>query len=399
MPDRLLLRLDADESLTWLAQDAQGRAISGTSAGVPPAETLARAQRITVLVPSEQVLLLDTPRMSAQRNQFAKAVPFALEDQLASPVEDLHFAVPERPDSERVPVAIVSRAVLREWLVRLKRDGIQPDTVIPEILAVPNIEGGALVIEANRALLRTAIAQGCSCDLPNLPDWLACLAANDTTLITPEVYDFRAAPALALPVAVKRYHERQHDVLTFFASHVAAEPVLNLLQGEFAPAHHHAPAKRLWNIGGILAAAALILLFVYFGADSWRLSRESVRLDNAMSAALHEGFPEMDKVPGYPRQLMDSALTRLHGGADAGGLLRVLVQIAPILGSTTRTTLKSIEYHNATLELALRAPDVPTLDLIRERLANLPGLKVEVTAVTSADNAIDGRLRIVGTKP
>src|ERR1700682_4992664 len=96
MSDRLLLRLHSDESLTWLAQDAQGRALSGANAGAPPTETLARARRILVLVPTEQVLLLDTPRMSAQRAQFAKALPFALEDQLASPVEDLHFALPER---------------------------------------------------------------------------------------------------------------------------------------------------------------------------------------------------------------------------------------------------------------------------------------------------------------
>ena len=107
----------------------------------------------------------------------------------------------------------------------------------------------------------------------------------------------------------------------------------------------------------------------------------------------------MDKVDGDPRQLMESALTRIRGGADAGGLLRVLAQISPTLGSTTRTTLKSIEYHNATLELGLRAPDVPALDLIRERLANLPGLKVEVTAATSATDGVDGRLRIAGAKP
>jgi type II secretory pathway component PulL len=114
---------------------------------------------------------------------------------------------------------------------------------------------------------------------------------------------------------------------------------------------------------------------------------------------LHEGFPEMDKVAGDPRQLMQSALTRMHAGADSGGLAHVLAQIAPVLGSTTRTTLTGLEYHNATLELGLRAPDLQTLDLMRERLANLPGLKVEVTAANSSATGIDGRLRIAGAKP
>src|SRR4051794_26152015 len=116
MSERLLLRLHPDDSLTWLAQDSQGRALSGANAGAPPAETIARARSVVVLVSSEKVLLLDTPRMTAPRAQFLKAVPFALEDQLASPVEELHFALPERISSARVPVAVVARATLRAWL-------------------------------------------------------------------------------------------------------------------------------------------------------------------------------------------------------------------------------------------------------------------------------------------
>jgi general secretion pathway protein L len=397
MSDRLLLRLRADGSLAWLAQDAQGRALSGANAGAPPAETLARTRRVLVLVPAEQVLLLDTPRMSALRAQFIKALPFALEDQLASPVEDLHFALPERLHEVRVPVAIVGRATLRGWLERLAREGIRPDALIPETLGLPL---GSVMIEDDRALLRTAPAQSGACDLAALPDWLELFATNSGEPAALEVYDFRSAPALALPVPVALYHERQRDPLAFFAGQLHGEPALNLLQGQFAPAHRHAPALRLWRNAAALAAAAVLLMFVYYGVDCWRLARESARLDAAMGEVLHEGFPEMDKVAGDPRQLMDSALTRMRGGTDAGGLLRVLNQIAPTLGSTTRTTLRSVEYHNATLELGLRAPDVPALDVMRERLANLPGLKVEVTAATSVDNGIDGRLRVVaGAKP
>jgi general secretion pathway protein L len=398
MSDRLLLRLHPDESLTWLAQDAQGRALSGANAGAPPAETLARARRVLVLVPTEQVLLLETPRMSAQRAQFAKALPFALEDQLASPVEDLHFALPERLSEARVPVAVVERRVLRGWLDRLARDGIRADALIPEALALSCVDGGTLVIEDKRALLRMAQAQAGASDLVGLPDWLS-MFVDSGEISKLDVYDFRIAPALSLPVVVSNYHARQRDALAFFATQLGAEPMLNLLQGEFAPAHRQAPALRLWRVAGALAAAAVLLFFVYFGTDYWRLSHESRQLDAAMRDALHESFPEMDKVDGDPRQLMESALTRIRGGADAGGLLRVLALISPTLGSTTRTTLKSVEYHNATLELGLRAPDVPALDLIRERLANLPGLKVEVTAATSAGDGVDGRLRIAGAKP
>lgn len=398
MSERLLLRLHTDDSLTWLSQDAQGRALSGANSGVPAAETIARARNIVVLVPSEQVLLLDTPRMSAQRAQFLKAVPFALEDQLASPVEELHFALPERLSDARVTVAVVARDLLRTWLARLAADRIRPDVLIPETLALPASAGGTLLLEEERALLRSSSA-ALACDIAGLPEWLEVLAANEAEAFTPEVRDFRAAIPLRLPGRIGQYHARQRDPLAYFAAQLGAAAPLNLLQGEFAPAHRGAPARRLWRVAAALTAAALVLLFVYNGADCWRLTRESDRLDAAMRDALHQGFPEMDKVAGEPRALMDSALKRFSSGADAGGLLHVLGEVAPIVGSTTRSILKSVEYHNATLELGVRAPDVPTLDLLRERLGNVPGLKAEVTAANSVDNGVDGRLRIAGAKP
>jgi general secretion pathway protein L len=395
MPDRLLLRLHADGSLAWLAQDAQGRALSASNVGGPPGETIARAQRIVVLVPSESVLLLDTPVVSSRRSQLLNAVPFALEDQLVSPVEELHFALAERFSAARIAVAVVARATLREWIDVLAAHGIRADAIIPETLALPVSENTAsVVIEDSRSLLRWGPVHACACATQALPEWLGIVAPS-----TLEVYDFRQAPRLSLATPVTHYHERQRDALGFFAQQLSAEPALNLLQGQFAPSHRHMPAQRLWQRAALLAAAAIILAFVYSGCDYLRLRHESDRLDLAMHEALHASLPEFDQVAGDPRQLMESALTRMRGGSDAGGLLRVLGQIAPVLARTTRVSVKGMEYRNATLELGLRAPDVPTLDLVREQMANLQGLKAEVTAANTSDNGVDGRVRISGAGP
>jgi len=397
MSECLLLRLDADDQLTWLAQDAHGRALSGSNAGAPPAPALARARRVIVLAPAEDVLLADAPRLPGARAQFMKALPFALEDQLASPVEELHFAVPDRLGDERVPVAVVARATLQGWLDRLAADGIRADAIYAETQALPcGADAGCVLIEETRALWRNAPAQAGTCDIDGLSDALVVAASTEHAPGVFDVFDFRDAPPLALAGVKGRYHAGQRDVLAFLA--MQPEPALNLLQGDFAPAHRQAPAQQIWRKAGALSAAALLLLFVYYGADCWRLARQSARLEAGARTALHDGFPEMDKVAGDPRALMQSALSGLRGGGDSGGLVPLLGRIAPTLGSTTRTTLTAVEYHNATLELGLRAPDVPTLDLMRERISGL-GLKVEVTAANSGAEGIDGRLRIAGGTP
>jgi general secretion pathway protein L len=401
MSERLLIRLHPDGKTSWLTLNAQSRAASAANAGAPPAQVLARTQRVVAIVPSENVVLLDTPRMSAQSAQFAKAVPFALEDQLISPVEELYFALPDRLTGDRVAVAVVARKTLRGWIEQLASVGVRPDAIFAETQLLPLGENaGSVMIENDRAIWRSSKTQGGVSDLAGLPEWLAVIHAGQPELHAMDVYDFRErASAPALPERHVRYHPNKRDALSFLAAQLVTEPELNLLQGEFAPTHRRAPTQRLWRNAGLLAAAALILLFVYFVADYWKLSRQSAQLETAARQILHDSFPQMDTVAGDPRQLMQSALDGLRGGADATGLLHLLTQVAPALSSTTRTTLTSLEYHNATLELGLRAPDVPTLDLMRERLSTVPGLNVQVTAANTSANGVDGRLRIAGGKP
>ena len=400
MPERLLVRLHPDGALSWLSLNAGGPA-SASHAGPPPTQALSRAQRIVVIVPAEHVLLLETPRVSAQRTQFARAVPFALEDQLVAPVEDMHFAFPDRLSAERVPVAVVAHKTLQGWIARLAEADIRADAMFAETQLLPvSDEAGTVAIEGTRALWRSAPSQGGACDVDALAEWLGVIRAGEPALRALDVYDFRR-PAPALPLADRglRYHPGVSDLLSFLAAQLTTEPAINLLQGDYAPAHRQAPTQKLWRNAALLAAAAVVLAFVYLIADYFRASHQTDQLDASARQILHDTFPQMDNVAGDPRQLMQSALDNLRGGADAAGFLHTLTQIAPVLASTTRTTLTGVEYHNATLELGLRAPDVQTLDRMREQLATLPGITVQVTSAnTAADGGVDGRIRVGGTK-
>ncbi|MEP6483475.1 MAG: type II secretion system protein GspL [Rudaea sp.] len=396
MSERLLIRLHADGQLSWLSLNAQGAAASASNVGAPSAQAVSRAQRVIAIVPAEDVLLLDTPRMSAQRSQFAKAVPFALEDQLISPVEDLHFAVPEKPGGERVAVAVVARKKLQAWIDQCAAAGVRADAMYSDAQLLPTDERtGTVAIEGQRAIWRSSPTQSGMCDVATLADWLAIVRAGEPALREFDIYDFRGdGSAPELPGRSVRYHARQRDLLTFLTAQTIKEPEVNLLQGDFAPLHRQAPTQQLWRVAALAIAAAVVLAFVYNVADYWRLSHQSAQLETTSRQILHDNFPQMDKVPGDSRQLMQSALDGLRGGADASGLLHTLTQIAPILSSTTRVTLTGLEYHNASLELGLRAPDVPALDLMRERLANLPGLQAQVTAVNTGAAGVEGRVRI-----
>ena len=400
MSERLLVRLHPDGAVSWLSLSAGGPA-SAAHAGNPPPQAIARAQRIVAVVPADDVLLLDAPRVSSQRAQFAKAVPFALEDQLVSSVEDMHFAAPERLAAERVPIAVVARKAMQAWIERLAEAGLRADAMFAETQLLPaSDDAGTVAIEGRRAIWRSAPSQGGACDVDGLAEWLGVIRAGEPALRALDVYDFRrGASALSIADRGLRYHPSPSDFLSFLAGQTSTEQGINLLQGEFAPLHRQAPTQKLWRRAAMLAAAAVVLAFVYLIADFLKTSHQADQFEVSARQILHDTFPQMDNVAGDPRQLMQSALNNLRGGADAAGLLHTLTQIAPVLASTTRTTLTGMEYHNATLELAVRSPDVQTLDRMREQLGTLPGITAIVTSAnTGSDGGVDGRIRIGGGK-
>ena len=391
MPDRLLLRLASDGGLTWLRQRAGAPAVVASAAGVPPGAVLEGVREIVVLVPSEDVLLTDVKLAARNRAQLQQAVPYAVEDLLLDPVEDLHFAA-ARGAGDVVGVAVVARRTLRGWLDRLAADGIEPDVLLPESLALPTLPGRAQVlVEDARATLRLAPWSAFACSHAELDDRLSRLDA-----LPLEVHDFRAAPPLAMAGTIAAYHERRRDPLAWLAQHLPATP-LNLLDAGFAP-RRRARGSRPWKIAAALAAAVVMLAFADLGGEVWRLSRASDRLDALAREDARKAFPEADDAVFdrmSPEPFMRDRLERLRGGAGAGELLRRLAGVGPVIGSSSRIQTRGLEFRNGTLELALRAPDVAALDVVRERLAAVPGLRADVTAANPGPDGVDGRIRVV----
>ena len=392
MPDRLLLRLDSIGDPSWLRQGADGRMSAGSTHGWPSSAAIASAGEIVVLVPAEDVLLTEARVAAKSRTQRMQAIPFAVEDQLLEPVEDLQFAATEGV-SDTVGVAVVARSTLRAWLERLAANGIRPDVLLPESLALPLAPDRATaLIEHDRALVRLAPFSAFVSAPAELGEWLE--RTTDTRAL--DIYDFRdgAPPRLVVPAA--SYQERQRDPLAFLARSLR-KPSLNLLHGEFAPQHRAARDARWWRVAAALAATVVALAVLDLGFEVLQLSRTSARLDAAAQDAVRKAFPDIDGAElarATPGEIARRRIERVRGGTDSSGFLRVLDQIAPVLGATTQIQTRGMEFRNGTLELGLRAPDVATLDAVRERLAAQPGLNVTVTAANPGESGIDGRIRI-----
>ena len=100
-----------------------------------------------MLVPGTDVLLAEPDLPVKAGVKLQQLVPYALEEHLADSIDDLHFAIGKRAgQSARVPVAVVARALLNEWLATLRAAGISADAMYADSDLLPENPGQAVVL-------------------------------------------------------------------------------------------------------------------------------------------------------------------------------------------------------------------------------------------------------------
>ena len=84
----------------------------------------AAGRHVCVLVPGTDVLLAEPELPVKAGTKLQQVVPYALEEQLAEDIDDLHFAIGKRAaDSATTPVAVVAHSLMDEWLDALQGRG------------------------------------------------------------------------------------------------------------------------------------------------------------------------------------------------------------------------------------------------------------------------------------
>src|ERR1700733_3855809 len=149
MADWLLIKLANDsDSVDYLTADAAGRIVTALrSAPLSAVTPQAAGRRICVLVPASDVLLTDAEVPAKSGARIQQIVPFALEEQVAEDIDSLHFAVGRRVGgSARIPVAVVSRALLDGWLGQLHAAGLSPECLYADSSLVPDNPGQAVLV-------------------------------------------------------------------------------------------------------------------------------------------------------------------------------------------------------------------------------------------------------------
>lgn len=405
MAETFFVRLSGGGAAAWGAFDATGRLVGPLGSGSLEAARAALAgRRCTVLVDALQVLSAEAVLPTASQPRLRQIVPFSLEDQLASDVDELAFAIGAKLPSGATQVAAVAKERMDAWLAELGAAGIVPNALVSEADGVPDIPATLVVVlEGERIAVRRPGHTPLVFDGLGLREALALARnADDAELRHVRVFaDAAGHERFAAELAELGGEFASADVkilgegvFPHLAATLAQRPGTNLLQGAYAPKSNWAAVVKPWRFAASLVAATVALALVVQGASYWQLRRADSALDEAVSAACRRVVGE-SSASACQREVRQ----RLGARADTTSedFLSTLAAIASMRDPAMR--VENLSYRNRTMNLELVAPSVAALDEFSRELERTRRFDVEIEAANQVDSNTEGRVRIVGVNP
>ncbi|MDJ0938917.1 MAG: type II secretion system protein GspL [Woeseiaceae bacterium] len=412
MTDYLVIRIgaDADEPVSWMAVDDNGTRRGNPGFGsLEDAGREVRERPVIVLVPSADALTV-TADVPAKGARLLAALPYALEDQFADDVEDLHFAAGDRLDDGSILVSVVASEKLDGWIERLAEAGITADRIIPEDHGLPRTPNTLSMLVADDGIMFNDGAKTAfTIDGIGPADTVAASGVHDD-----EDDDAEASRHLLVycePAIRERYETEwaqlraelssvdlkllPDGVLPRLAVTVAAGNGINLLQGRYGARVDLGRAFRPWRYAAIFLLAFGVIGMIGKAADYYRLSNEETALREQFQAEYRQLRPNDTREvvdPVATVRSLERTIPTAAGGPQV--FLPSMQTLAEALRANEAADVEAVSYRAGVATVRLSAPDIPTLDKIVQAVNASSRFTAELQSATNVGDRVQSRIEI-----
>lgn len=335
-------------------------------------------RRVVAFVPATEVSVAAVELPARSASKALQLAPFALEEQLAGDIEQLHFAVGEQEDSGKTPFVVCARAAMERWLEVLQVAGLNPAALVPDFLAVPANPGHTVVwLEGRMVTIRPPGQWPMLLDAEPLEAALE-LAGVLGAAVPPHLLVYAAEPehtthavvleSVGAQVGSLRMQLLTDGPLAALAVSALHEPPLTLLQGAYASRGASTGRLARWRVPLALAATLAALAVGGQVVDLLRARSEAKRLDGLIADVAHQAMPDVHKLVD-PRRQVEAKLAQAKGRSGADGLTATLAALAAARDTTPTMELDNVTYYDGTADLQIKAADATALEQVRSGLA------------------------------
>lgn len=383
---------------------------SGARIGSPQRGTMgeagesAESQKVILLLPAEEILTthVEVPVKSGKR--LMAALPFAMEEQVADDVENLHFAAGRRLEDGSTPVAVINRERLQEFLQRAAEAGIDPAAVYSEIHGVASIPGTINVMLEGPALL---INDGNKLNLAirdvALQDVIASVLPADEDSPKPHIvacYDAVSRDELDAEISQLQETLDNFEVKVLpdgifprLAATAAVNGGINLLQGEFGVSTDYSGMFRPWRLAAILFLALGATWIAQNVIEYYSLYRSDQTLREQVVAEFKASFPWIKEVRD-PEAQLNSLLRQTGSQGGQQVFLASLAELSKAIAESKEANIEAISYRSGVMDVRLSAPSVSVLDRIQKSISAGGQFRASIQSTDQQDGKVMSRIQI-----
>lgn len=405
MADTLLIHYSPNnpEQSVWSIVNNEGELTTKLETGsLADAANYASSKKVILLLDSNSIHINQVELPTKNKLKLLHAAPFAIEEELADEIEDLHFVIANNAKNGKTAVACIRKDTLDAILSDCDQSGLEIDAIIPDALCLTaNDKQWAILLFNDTVFIQQHILLAVSIEREYYKNLLNYTFDNDEIEIPEKIILFQLNGDDHEPLEHNKLDNteiinvayNQHPLVIFCGNYKQAMP-LNLLQHEYKPVSKNNLQLKKWRVA---AAMAFIWLGLYLGNVSYqgtKMESSNQDLRAKIIQIYKESFPESRKIINA-RVQMEQKLTELRSGGSNNnmGLISLLAASHQALTSNKNITLKSIDYRNNNLNIAITSTNLKSVERLNTTL-NSSTLKSEIISATSENNLVKGRLRI-----
>ncbi|PJG58865.1 GspL family type II secretion system protein ExeL [Aeromonas cavernicola] len=387
MSESLVIRLGTNQQqpVAWLVWSAGEQEIiaSGTLAsadGLSALQERAGGRPVVVLVPGSDLIFRRVTLPGRYNRQSAAALPYLLEELVASDVDELHLVVLAH-DGPLVDVMAVDRHKMDQWLGWLEAAGLHTRQLLPDVLALsPAADGWSALQLGQEWILRQGAYQGIVAD----EGLLALVLAAQAEPIT--IYTHTPAPAMA----AANWVPADPELPMLLLANGALTCQANLLTGPYRPQTEYSRYWQQWRNVVVMAGLLLLVALAQRGVQLYQLAEQDKALKAEIRAVYSQIFPGETRIVNV-RSQMNQHL-KLLGQTSQSGVLLVLTELAPTLAEIPALKLQVLRFDadRSELRLQVTAPSFGDIERFRE----LAGKRfmVKQGEIRSTEGNVEGTL-------
>jgi len=397
MQETLIIRLPAfgtSESIPWLLWHSQQQELIASGELESTAELSQLADKaarseVIIAIPGQDVFLTQVTLPAGSKKHLDKVIPYALEEELAADIDTLHFAWPETKAST-LPVAVVEKAHMQQWLGVLSESGIESNRWLPDIFLLPAHENEWHAIELGHSVLvRTSTWQGFALEQAAFSELAPILSSeydSPEKIVHYGPLDWPQPPTVLESADIE-------VPMTIAVAALQSNAEINLRQGAFRAKRQRQSSNLPWKPLAVAASVLFVLAVTLNGIKYWQLEQQRASLQAKSEQLYRDAFPNETRIVNLRAQLQQKIDSAGGAGGSDRSVLAALDSLQPAFQAEPSVKLELLRFQNNELRLQATADSFSQLEAF-QRAAQNNGVAIEAGSMNNRGDQVSGALTI-----